>query len=226
MTKVNSYFKWKHYPARRRAFELPSKMPKVEAVKLIALESTARLGDIVIKEVSTCDTQNLSPEKSVLLIKAWLGSILPKKEAEWEAIAKVIREFDPAAVSDTPMLEHDNKINQTISSQDFTAEKKRLLKTALRLRPEIWLLNDHWGFVSPQSGLIHVHCPPWNLITDIFYSSIPSMNSHAITDEHLNHASLPCAPNLRKRKDFEALLDSLRIEGDNGSWRRFEALRN
>ncbi|QBM87790.1 hypothetical protein METSCH_B10020 [Metschnikowia aff. pulcherrima] len=125
------------------------------------------------------------------------------------------------------MLEHDNKVNQTISSQDFTAEKKhRLLKTALRLRPKIWLLNHHWGFVSPQSGLIHVHCPPWNLITDTSCSPIPSMSCHAITDGYLNHVSLPCASNLRKRKDFEALLDSLRVEGDSGSCRRFEALRN
>ncbi|KAM9900464.1 hypothetical protein OXX79_005106 [Metschnikowia pulcherrima] len=114
------------------------------------------------------------------------------------------------------MLEHDNKINQTISSQDFTAEKKRLLKTALRLRPEIWLLNHYWGFVSPQSGLIHVHCPPWNLITDIFL----------LLDSVHELPCLPCAPNLRKRKDFEALLDSLRIEGDNGSCRRFEAFKN
>ena len=162
MTKVNSCFKKKPYPARRRALELPSKMPKVEAIKLIALKIVKRWGDIVLKEFGTCDTQNLSPEKSIPLIKAWFASILPKKGAELAAIAESITEFDPAAVSDTPMLEHDNKINQTISSQDFTAEKKRLLKTALRLWPEFWLLNHHWGFVCPQSGLIHVHCPSWN----------------------------------------------------------------
>ncbi|KAM9902081.1 hypothetical protein OXX69_008467 [Metschnikowia pulcherrima] len=124
------------------------------------------------------------------------------------------------------MLEHDNQINQTISFTTFTAKKNRLLKTALRLRLEIWLLNHHRGFVCPQSGLIHVHCPPWKLNTDTSYSSIPSMSSHTITDAYLSRVSLPCAPNSRKRKDFEALLDSLRIEGDNGSCRRFEALRN
>ncbi|KAM9892538.1 hypothetical protein OXX79_009953 [Metschnikowia pulcherrima] len=124
------------------------------------------------------------------------------------------------------MLEDDNKVNQTISFTTFTAEQTRLLKTALRLRPKIWLLDHHWGFVCPQSGSIHVHCPPWDFTTDTSYSPIPSMISHIITDEYLNRVSLPFIPNPKQTIAFETLLDSLRIEGDNGSCHRSEALRN
>ncbi|KAJ8142583.1 hypothetical protein OY671_004268 [Metschnikowia pulcherrima] len=220
---VDSYFQEIHYPARRKAFELLTKMPKVEAIKLIALKTVEDLGDIVIKEIDTCE-QDLSPVEGVSAIKAWFASILPKKEAELAAIAKVIKDFDKA-VFDTPMQEDDNT-NQTFGSATLNAEQTRLLKTALRLRLEVWLLNHHQVFVSPQSGLIHVHCPTWNLTTDTSYSSIPVMNAPAIIDGYLNHVSLPFTPNSKQRSVFEALIDSFKIEGDSASSRRFETLRN